>query len=57
MDAAQRDAMIRSALIKLREGVYVVPLHRQMLSWAMRDNIDVVHTPWSALILWWIRIK
>lgn len=57
MDAAQRDAMIRSALIKLREGVYVVPLHRQMLSWAMRDNIDVVHTPWNALILRWIRIK
>jgi peptide/nickel transport system substrate-binding protein len=56
MDSGKRDEMIRQALIKLREGVFLIPLHRQMLPWAMRSNVDVVHTPWNSLVLRWTQV-
>jgi peptide/nickel transport system substrate-binding protein len=56
MDTAKRNAMIRSAFLKLHEGAYVIPLHRQMLPWAMRDGVQVVHTPWNSLNLRWVRL-
>ena len=56
MDTKRRDEMIRQSLLKMREGVYVIPLHRQMLPWAMRRGVQVVHTPWNALRLQWVRV-
>jgi peptide/nickel transport system substrate-binding protein len=57
MDTARRDSMIRSALLKLRERVYLIPLHRQMLPWAMRSGVEVVHTPWNSLVLRWVKVN
>ena len=53
--------MLRSALVKLHEGVYLIPvylipLHRQMQPWVMREGVQVVHTPWNALVLRWVRM-
>jgi peptide/nickel transport system substrate-binding protein len=48
--------MLRSALVKLHEGVYLIPLHRQMLPWVMREGVQVVHSPWNALVLRWVRM-
>jgi peptide/nickel transport system substrate-binding protein len=56
MDSTRRDAMIRQALIRVRDGVYVIPLHRQMLAWAMRSHVDVVHTPYNGLVLRWTTV-
>jgi peptide/nickel transport system substrate-binding protein len=56
MDSSRRDAMIREALIRIREGVYLVPLHRQMLPWAMRSTVNVVPTPWNSLVLRWVTL-
>lgn len=56
MDFEKRDEMIRQALTKLREGVFLIPLHRQMLPWAMRSNVNVVHTPWNSLVLRWVQV-
>lgn len=56
MDTPKRNAMIRSAFLKLHEGVYLIPLHRQMLPWAMRSRVQVVHTPWNALNLRWVKM-
>jgi peptide/nickel transport system substrate-binding protein len=56
MDTARRNAMIRSAFLKLHEGAYHIPLHRQMLPWAMREGVHVVHTPWNGLDLRWVRM-
>jgi peptide/nickel transport system substrate-binding protein len=55
MDTKRRNELIREALLRVREGVYVIPLHRQMLPWAMRRGVEVVHTPWNALNLPWVR--
>ena len=57
MDSTRREAMIRSVLIRLREEAYLIPLHRQMLPWAMRDGVDVVHTPFNTLVLRWVRVS
>lgn len=56
MDVPKRNAQIRSAFLKLHEGAYLVPLHRQMLPWAMREGVQVVHTPWNALNLRWVKL-
>jgi peptide/nickel transport system substrate-binding protein len=56
MDSAKRNAMIRAAFANLHEGTYLIPLHRQMLPWAMRENVQVVHTPWNSLTLRWVRM-
>lgn len=57
MDTARRDSMIRSVLLKLREHVYLIPLHRQVLPWAMRRGVQVVHTPWNGLTLRWVQMN
>jgi len=57
MDATKRNAMIRAAFLRLHEGAYLIPLHRQMLPWAMREGVQVVHTPWNALTLPWVRME
>jgi peptide/nickel transport system substrate-binding protein len=40
-DAAKRDAMIREASVRLRDGYATIPLHTQFLTWATRKNVTV----------------
>ena len=42
-DAAKRKKMIADALAEHNAQVHHVPLHRQVIPWAMRENIRVVH--------------
>ena len=39
----KRKEMIRQAIAEHNAQVHHVPLHRQMIPWAMRSNINVVH--------------
>ena len=39
----KRREMIRQAIAEHNTQVHHVPLHRQMIPWAMRSNINVVH--------------
>jgi len=57
VDTGKRNALIRAAFMRLHEGAYLIPLHRQMLPWALRDGVQVVHTPWNALNLLWVRME
>jgi peptide/nickel transport system substrate-binding protein len=43
IDANKRNAMIREALLRLRDEYLFVPLHHQMRPWAMRGNVETVH--------------
>jgi peptide/nickel transport system substrate-binding protein len=43
MDAGKRRELIRQALAEHNAQVHHVPLHRQMIPWAMRANVHVVH--------------
>ncbi|HVE88176.1 MAG TPA: ABC transporter substrate-binding protein, partial [Burkholderiaceae bacterium] len=45
----KRREVIRQAIAEHNAQVHHVPLHRQMIPWAMRSNVTVVHRPDNAL--------
>ena len=56
MDETKRNAMIKEALeIHAREFGHI-PLHDQVIPWAMRSNVNVVHRADNRLEARWIRI-
>ncbi|MCX8114199.1 MAG: ABC transporter substrate-binding protein, partial [Burkholderiaceae bacterium] len=56
MDADKRRELIRQALAEHNAQVHHVPLHRQMIPWAMRANIHVVHRADNVLNMESVRI-
>lgn len=57
LDEAKRRQMMAEAFAISKEEVAWLPLHQQPLSWAVRDNVEVVQTPDDLLRLWYARIK
>ena len=43
IDVAKRNAMIKEALLRVRDEVLVIPLHHQMRPWAMKAGVTTVH--------------
>ena len=43
MDQKKRDALIREALVTVRDQHYFVPLHYQLRPWAMKKNVTTVY--------------
>jgi peptide/nickel transport system substrate-binding protein len=43
MDVAKRNAMIRQALVRIKDEVLLIPLHHQMRPWAMKSGVTTVH--------------
>ena len=56
MDAAKRQAMIDRAMAIVHDEVLVIPLHRQVIPWASRVGIGVVHRPNNQLVLTWVTV-
>jgi peptide/nickel transport system substrate-binding protein len=56
MDVAQRSRMIRTVLQRVNERHYVLPLHRQMLTWLSAANVKPVILPSNFVRVDWIRI-
>ena len=50
-NAEKRRETIRQAIAEHNAQVHHVPLHRQMIPWAMRSNVTVVHRPDNVLSL------
>ncbi len=42
-DTAKRNALIREALLRVRDEVLVIPLHHQIRPWAMKSNVTTLH--------------
>lgn len=42
-DVAKRNAMIRDALLRIKDEVLLIPLHHQIRPWAMKQNISTEH--------------
>lgn len=42
-DVNKRNAMIREALLRIRDEVLLIPLHHQMRPWAMKAGVTTVH--------------
>ena len=43
VDLKKRDALIRDALVSVRDQHYYVPLHYQLRPWAMKKNVSTLH--------------
>lgn len=52
-DPQKREGLVKSALQGFREQVNLIPLHRQVVPWAMRANLNVTHSPGNWLNADW----
>lgn len=56
MDGGVRRELLRRAVRLMQEEMHVIPLHRQVTSWASRRNVTVVHTPSNVMNPLWVRV-
>jgi peptide/nickel transport system substrate-binding protein len=57
MDPGRRRGMMLEAFRRVRENLYTIPLHRQMIPWAVRSNVKVVHRPDNVVEALWITLS
>ena len=57
LDPEKRRALIVQALQRVRQSVYTIPLHRQVIPWATRANVQVVHRPDNVVEPLWTQIR
>nr|WP_316644015.1 ABC transporter substrate-binding protein [uncultured Roseateles sp.] len=55
-DPKKREELIRAALREYKDQVHVIPLHRQVIPWAARQNVTVVHRPDNWFEVAWVTI-
>jgi peptide/nickel transport system substrate-binding protein len=56
-DPGRRTSLIHDAFRRVRENVYTIPLHRQVIPWAVRSGVSVVHRADNVLESAWVRIE
>ena len=56
MDAAKRAAIMERALQRVRTQAFVIPLHRQVIPWAVRKGVTVFHRPDNYLEMTWVKV-
>jgi peptide/nickel transport system substrate-binding protein len=55
-DPAKRRELLLAGLRRTREQVFTIPLHRQVIPWAVRANVTAVHRPDNVVDATWVRI-
>ena len=55
-DPKKREVLVKAALAEYREQVHTLPLHRQVIPWAARSNVGVVHRPDNWFEVAWVTI-
>lgn len=56
-DPKKREALVKAALKEHNEQVHHIPLHRQVIPWGARQNVEVVHRADNWLEWRWITLK
>ena len=56
-DPKKREELVKAALREYQTQVHLIPLHRQMIPWATRSHVDVVHRPDNWLELPWVSLR
>ena len=56
-DPRKREALVKAALREWKEQVHTIPLHRQVVPWAARAHVDVVHRADNWLEVDWVRLR
>jgi peptide/nickel transport system substrate-binding protein len=55
-DPKKREALVKEALLRYKNQVTTLPLHRQVIPWAARANVNVVHRPDNWFEVGWVTI-
>ena len=55
-DATKRESLIKAALREHNEQIHHIPLHRQVIPWAMRSNVTAVHRADNWLEWRWVTV-
>ena len=55
-DPKKREQLIRAALTEWKEQIHTIPLHRQMIPWAVRSNVNLVHRADNYVVMQWVTI-
>jgi peptide/nickel transport system substrate-binding protein len=55
-DPKKREALIKAALAEWKAQVHTIPLHRQVIPWAVRQNVEVVHRADNWLEVTWVTV-
>jgi peptide/nickel transport system substrate-binding protein len=55
-DPAKRKDLVMAALTEWKEQVHTIPLHRQVIPWAARANVNAVHRADNFLMWQWVSI-
>ena len=56
-DPKKREAIVKAALTEFKNSVAVLPLHRQVIPWAARSNVEVTHRADNWFEAAWVTIK
>lgn len=56
-DAKKREELVKAALREYTSQAHLIPLHRQVIPWATRANVNAVHRADNWLEVSWIQIK
>ncbi|ALT78014.1 ABC transporter substrate-binding protein [Paucibacter sp. KCTC 42545] len=56
VDPAKREQLIKAAITEFKQQFHVLPLHRQVIPWAMRNGVEAVHRPDNWLELSWVKL-
>jgi peptide/nickel transport system substrate-binding protein len=55
-DPKKREQQIRGALGEWQAQIHTLPLHRQVIPWAMRNNVSLVHRADNFVVMQWVTI-
>jgi peptide/nickel transport system substrate-binding protein len=55
-DVKKREQLVKAALREHQEQVHNIPLHRQVIPWAARSNVNVVHRADNWLEWQWVTV-
>ncbi len=55
-DAKKREGLVKAALREYIDQVHLIPLHRQVIPWAARSSVDLVHRADNWLEVRWVRL-
>jgi peptide/nickel transport system substrate-binding protein len=55
-DPQKREGLVKAALRAYREQINIIPLHRQVIPWAMRKQISIPHSPNNWASMDWVTV-
>jgi peptide/nickel transport system substrate-binding protein len=56
-DPKKREGLVKAALTEFKDNVAVIPLHRQVIPWGARTNVNVVHRADNWLEVAWVSVN